>query len=141
MKKIVAPKILTRHNPFPVSVEHYQHLGDTNEIRDPWYEWNMRWCKRIRAVLDWHYPGHPWGVAVSRRQGMAQILMPSFTDWSFNIRLNELYSDPGLTIVVRGAGELLERYRIPRCNYSSSHYLEAMARTKPWLNRMKPPPE
>lgn len=110
-------------------------------VRDPYQERNMDLCKRIWSVLTFHYPGHPWEVGCSIKQGIAQIFLPTFSDWSFNIRLAHLNGDPGMKVVVKGAGELLERYRMPRSGFDISHYLAAKAKFKPHLTRTRRPPD
>lgn len=92
---------------------------------------NNKVCREIWAKLQQFYPGHPWAVGCSHEQGMAQVFLPTFTKWSFNIRLNDYYSDPSGLIVKQGAGEFLERYEIPRSGFDTAHYLAAQKRFMP----------
>lgn len=108
---------------------------------DPHKGANERLVREIWAVLQSHYPGQPWHVAASHGTGMAQIFLPSFTTWSFNIRLRDLAGDPGMRVVVKGAGELLERYRLPRAGFDVAHYIAAQKRFQPLFNMNRRPPD
>lgn len=127
---------------------HYAYKGmnelvdrdDPNRGGDAEHNRNMALSTRIWEVLQLHYPGHPWGVGVSHRQGVAQIFMPTFTQWSYVIRLSELKADPGMKMVVRGAGEMLERFNLPRSGFSTDHYVNALREWKPAFNYRKKPP-
>lgn len=107
---------------------------------DPFKEVNERRCREIWRVVQLHYPGHPWHVAVNTSQGIAQVGLPTFTSWTFNIRLSDLAGDPGMKVVVTGAGELLERYRLPRAGFDVSHYVAAQAKFRPHLTMNRRPP-
>lgn len=111
------------------------------EVADPFQAVNDRTAREIWRVLQAHYPGHPWGVAVNTKQGIAQIFLPTFTNWSFNIRLAHLHGDPGMRVVVAGAGEMLERYRMPRSGFDVSHYLAAQRKFQPIFNMNRKPPD
>ena len=108
---------------------------------DPYKAVNERRCREIWRVVQLHYPGHPWHVAVNTGQGIAQIGLPTFTSWTFNIRLSDLAGDPGMKVVVKGAGELLERYRLPRAGFDVSHYVAAQAKFRPHLTMNRRPPD
>lgn len=108
---------------------------------DPYAAANLGMARKIFAVLSYHYPGHPWHVASNLEQGIAQIGLPTFTSWTYNIRIKDLKGDPGMKVVVRGAGELLERYRMPRAGFDVSHYVAAQQKFKPLANYNKRPPD
>jgi len=77
-----------------------------------------RWTGEL---LQRHYPGHAWHVevAMNARGGLIKIrinyLMPP--NYWYNIKLSDAVSDPSGQLVKRGAGELLERYNIPRTGF------------------------
>lgn len=108
---------------------------------DPYARANMDMAKRIHSVLTFHYPGHPWHVASNLRHGIVQIGLPTFTSWTYNIRVAELKADPKMNAVKKGAGEMLERYRMPRAGFDIPHYLDAQAKFKPLVNYNRKPPE
>lgn len=59
------------------------------------------------------YPGHPWSVGVRADTGMATLRHLCTPEGDgFYLRLKDI--DVGCTIVKRAAGEILERYNIPR---------------------------
>lgn len=98
---------------------------------DPFRWVNEETAKWVGAKLDQHYPGHPWFVVCDTRGGVIQIqirgLMPA-NRW-YICKLHDVKSDPGgRTTILRGAGELLERYQIPRRGFSDHHWHDAMAR-------------
>lgn len=97
-------------------------------------------CRDIWAVLQHHYPGHPWHVAASSKQGMVQIFLPTFSTWSYNIRMADMTADPGFRLVIKGAGEMLERYQLPRAGFSISQYVAAQLKFRPMFNINKPAP-
>lgn len=85
-------------------------------------------CKRIGAILNHHYKGHPWMIEVNFVQGMAKIGIPVLLgNWTYNIRLDEIVNDADLrSSVLRGGGELLERFGIPRNTIDVASYLAAL---------------
>lgn len=100
-----------------------------------------RVMRDIWGVLQRHYPGHPWGTKCDHSQGIAQILLPTFTDWQQIIRLDDYYSDPGRRLVIKLAGEFLERYKMPRKGFDVGHYMAAQHRILPFLNMKRRPPD
>ena len=114
----------------------YDHpdLGDDPE-QDPYLQADLTVTLRISAVIEHHYPGHPWMVKVSHMKGIIQIGIPMLmgaNNW-YVIPLGELRSDPALKCVMRGCGEILERYRIPRQAFSRDHFLTALHKIPPAL--------
>lgn len=83
-------------------------------------------CKRIFNVLNAHYNGHAWAVEVDFGQGMAKITIPSILGFNFGylIRLDEL----DRKAIIRGGGEILERFKIPRSTVDINAYMDAKAR-------------
>lgn len=116
----------------------YENEGNLDPVRDGHHDAyakaNNELARRIWYVLQQHYPGHPWKVATNLKQGIAQIELPTFTSWSFVINLKDLKGDPAMRVVMRGAGEFLERYGIPRSGFDVAHYLSAVQKHMPVFN-------
>ena len=126
---------------YAVPAETYVRENLLPEERDPHHVADMAIAKNIYAVLALHYKGHPWAVAVSSKDGIAKIMLPAFTAWSANVRLSDLFHDPSMKHVVRQAGALLERFRLPRAGFDVSHYVHAMKTYAPIGPRKGPLPE
>ena len=84
--------------------------------------------KAVAATMETHYPGHPWRVEVSHRQGIIKIQLPILmgaTNW-YVVHITSLGNwTIGQRKIMRACGEILERYRIPRHNFSLDHFLAA----------------
>lgn len=73
-------------------------------------------AREIAETLHKHYPGHLWAVTCQGDQGIATIRNLSLSgNWGFILHLPKIYSASEFGVrVVRGGGELLERYRVSR---------------------------
>lgn len=112
----------------------YEHpgLGDDNR-EDRFAHAKMAAAKWTGDLLERNYPGHPWHVEVvmNKTGGLIKIrlngIMPG--DRWYVCQLRDVISDPGgRRTVLRGAGELLERYRIPRTGFNLTEWRLAMDR-------------
>lgn len=108
----------------------YENLDDSGD-EDPFLRAKMATAKWTGELLQRHYPGHPWMVEVrmNRWGGVIQIqlrgIMP--VDRWYVVKLSSVISDPGgKRTVLKGAGELLERYQIPRAPFSIDHWKQAL---------------
>lgn len=102
---------------------------------------NAHLCRIIGRKLSEAYPGHPWGVSAESEHGIVKIALQGFTQWPVIIKISTLKSDPGLRSVVRYAGEILERLRLPRGGFSMADW-RAATQVRPWVfNRNSAPPE
>ena len=104
-------------------------LGDGDGY-DPQAKAKMEIARWTGELLDRNYPGHPWfcEVIMARMGGVIKMqlrgLMPP--DRWYVVKLSDVTSDPGgRRTVLKGAGELLERYNIPRRGFSFDHWKEA----------------
>jgi hypothetical protein len=89
--------------------------------------------KKIAAVIQSHYYGHAWAVQVKHEQGIVAINIPLFMGNNYyTIPLRLLNSDPGLRLVIRACGEILERYNIPRCGWMPDRFVEAVNKIPAW---------
>ncbi|MBW3099248.1 hypothetical protein [Pseudohoeflea coraliihabitans] len=110
----------------------YEHpgLGDDHD-EDPFAHAKMATAKWTGELLDRHYPGHPWycEVVMSKTGGLIKIqlrgLMP--TNRWYCCQLSDVLNDPGgKRTVLRGAGEILERYSIRRGAFNVDDWQSAM---------------
>ena len=132
----------------PMHIDH-RHAFNRSKVEhdlvdgrvDPYAGANDRVVKAIWHILQKHYPGHPWAVAANHQQGVAQIFMPTFTNWQYIINLKDYYSDPKGHHIIKGAGEMLERYRLPRSGFDVGHYMAAQKKHLPFLNMKRRPPD
>jgi hypothetical protein len=85
-------------------------------------------CVSMMDVLLKHYPGYDWKVKANVATGMATVQLPFLMrqETGYHIRLDEL-SDQ---VVLRGAGELLERFRLARARAHSAAYREAQSKRR-----------
>lgn len=97
------------------------------EAIDPYLTADVTLTKRIADCLNHHYPAHPWLVQVTHAQGVAMIklplIMPKNDHWV--IKISTINVDPSLKCVMRAAGEILERYNMPRHGFSLDKFLVA----------------
>lgn len=98
-------------------------------------------CKEIGQKLMFVYPGHPWSVIAQVESGIAKIFLEGFSQWVVVIKISTLKSDPGLKSVVKYAGELLERLKLPRAGFDMGAFREALHRHPHHFNRNARAPE
>jgi len=96
---------------------------------DPHREFDLFVARRIKEILDHHYPGYPWKVISNAQQGIVYfnipVLMGDTLHWL--IRLAQWDNlDPKK--IIDGGGELLERMRLPRRGFEVMSFLEARAK-------------
>jgi hypothetical protein len=78
-------------------------------------------AKAIGEALQRHYHFAVFSVGVDSAKGMAWVQVPDLDVDVYWIRLKDLASDPGFRKAVMGAGELLERYGVPRDRRALEH--------------------
>lgn len=78
----------------------------------------MKWLQR-------EYPGHLWSCKSNLRHKVVMFNLPILmgTDWWYLIVLPK--TDDICKAMAKGAGELLERYKIKRGNFVLDEFLEA----------------
>lgn len=113
-------------NPGEVTYEH-PDLGDDPED-DPYLAADLALTVRIQALVDLHYPGHPWLVMVSHAQRNVQVHIPILMGMTnkYLIPIDEVLKDPQMSIITKFCGEILERYNLPRQKFDRDHFLEAL---------------
>lgn len=77
---------------------------------------DLIWAKEMADALNAAYPGHLWAVNVNGAGGVADIYNFSLSgNWGFRIKLPQVYSMSDFRKqVIRGGGEMLERFRLSR---------------------------
>lgn len=79
------------------------NIGATAEVQS----------KNAADMLHKHYPGYLWGVNVDPQGGIMTVMNLTLSgEWGFIIKLAKL--DPEYRAVMRGGGEILERFRLSR---------------------------
>lgn len=69
--------------------------------------------KNCLDVLHRHYPGHPWLVMADDVGGIVNIMHPQLSGLhGFTLHITKI--DTKFKSVSRGAGELLERFKVKR---------------------------
>ena len=79
---------------------------------------------KIMGWLRTRYPGYPWAVISDLAQGIVRFNIPivmGVTHW-YIVNLRTTTIEDGL---VDGAGEILERYRLPRTHFNAGAFLQA----------------
>lgn len=106
---------------------------------DPFKEKDKALAMHIRNFLTTRFPiGYSWFVEADCAQGIAKFNIPLLMGFEFWYVINlRTCGDIG-EAVVNGAGEVLERFLLPRDKFDLGRYLEARARSsllvKPWLD-------
>ena len=125
--KLFVPQTMTRGKGF-------SERKVTTEGEAQRFPWELALARRVGQTLEFHYPGQPFEIRVDAKQGVLMIrLNPFMGNYWHVIHLTTIKSDPGLRCVIRAAGEILERYNIPRARFSLDHFLQAREQIPPWL--------
>jgi hypothetical protein len=92
-------------------------------------------AKTVRRILDAAYPGHDWEVLADSGQGYVAFRIPALmgANWAYLIKGRDLTPEA----VLKGGGELLERYRLPREKFDLDRFLEARAAHSVLLDRRR----
>ena len=110
-------------------------LGD-GDGENPHQAMEISVAKWVGQLLEREYGGHPWYVEVKMNKqrfgGLIQIqlrgLMPA--NWWYNVRVEDAMHDPGgKRTVLKGAGEILERYNLPRQKFSADDFVVALRKS------------
>lgn len=86
-------------------------------------------CHQIMNVLKWHYPDHPWMVNANHKTGVADIKLcylsrkGALTPYGFMFHIGEMQNGEFRRKIMRGGGELLERYGLPRVSATADSEL------------------
>lgn len=109
---------------------------------DGWFDTaNAAMVKLIGEKLATTYPGYPWGVISEIEHGIIKMCLMGFPQWVMVIKVNSLKGDPSLKLVTKFAGELLERLKLSRENFSMDDFMAATHRLPYHFNRNAKAPE
>ena len=88
---------------------------------------DMLMAKTLSEKLMAAYPNHAWAVNVEHRTGLISIRdMYLSGQWGYVLKLKNIYSSSSLERdAVRGAGEMLERFRLSRGKFNVDEYADA----------------
>lgn len=109
-------------------------LGD-GDGANPYKGRELDIAKWTGELLNKHHPGYPWNVRVviQGRDGviMIQLLAVMPSDRWYVVKVNDAFHDVGgKRTVLQGAGELLERYQLPRPSFSLDDWRGALTLVK-----------
>lgn len=129
--KLLIPQTLKRAGAF----NQRRVQTEASDARDAaGIPWELAVARKAGAVLERHYPGHPFELRVDARQGVLMLRLNPLMGLHWHvIHLSTLAGDPAFCAVIRAAGEILERYQMPRARFSLDHFLAARAEVPPWL--------
>lgn len=96
---------------------------------DPFQEADMAMARQVIDVLNKHYPLYPWHVTSEIRQGFVAFQLPEIMGPTLNafIRRAEMKTIEE-KLIVRLAGDMLERMGLPRGRCDMDLYREAKER-------------
>jgi len=92
-------------------------------------------ARAVRRILDTAYPGHDWDVVADSGQGYVAFRIPTLmgANFAYLVKGKDLTPEA----VLKGGGELLERYRLPRGKFNLDRFLEARAKHSILLGRSR----
>lgn len=103
------------------------HIYDSDEddprlaARDSWLE------KKIHEELAFLYPGHPWLLTVRHRHGYIKLCLPVLMDIDYDMKIGTYWRTHGKALF-KVAGEILERFEVPRARFDQDQMANAAAR-------------
>ena len=86
------------------------------------------------------YPGHPWGVCSEIEHGIVKISLQGFNQWCHVLKVERRKGDPAMRPVLKAAGEMLERFKMPRKGFSFADWHAASRKYPAHFNRFTKPP-
>jgi len=82
---------------------------------------NQSIAKEVAECLNKHYPGHAWAVTANVETGLVQVRNLKLSGkLGFILKMDDMSTDPGMRLVIRAGGEILERYRLSRRGINES---------------------
>jgi len=95
-------------------------------------------ARAVRRILDTAYPGHDWEVLADSAQGYVAFRIPALMglNYAYLVKRRDLTPEA----VLKGGGELLERYRLPRGRFDLDRFLAARAPHSILLDRSRKVP-
>lgn len=116
-----------RHDRNMVTVQMYK--GPLDGRPDLYAKFDM-WCAgQVMGILEKHHPGYPWMAECNAAQGMISISIPVLMGPTLKYALKlkdwESLALHGEKMVMEGAGNLLERFNLPRTGFEAATFLKA----------------
>jgi hypothetical protein len=96
-------------------------------------------ARSVRRILDAAYPGHDWEVIADSGHGYVAFRMPALMGMNFAFLVKGKDLTP--EAILKGGGELLERYHLPRGKFDLDRFLEARGKHSILLDRSRKVPE
>jgi hypothetical protein len=96
-------------------------------------------ARAVRRILDTAYPGHDWEVVADSGQGYVAFRIPALMGMNYAYLVKGRDLTPAA--VLKGGGELLERYRLPRGRFDLDRFLAARAKHSILVDRSRKVPE
>jgi hypothetical protein len=96
-------------------------------------------ARSVRRILDTAYPGHDWEVIADSGHGYVAFRIPALMGMNFAYLVKGKDLTP--EAILKGGGELLERYRLPRGKFDLDRFLETRDKHSILLDRRKKIPE
>lgn len=130
-----------RPDSYSTPIIRYEHPDLGDEPRpDPGAEARIALAKRCGEIQSHFFPGHPFKIVVfpANKTGEHSIIgiqLKPFMggNWYYRIPTTLISNANDLQRhVLLGCGEILERYRMPRQNFSPKHYVDALTAIPAW---------
>jgi hypothetical protein len=97
---------------------------DSGIAYDQYKEQDLAIAKTMMSWLERHFPGHLWGCVSDIKQGIVKFNIPILMGFN-NYYVVNLATHDICDGMAKGAGEILERYRLPRGRFELDPFLEA----------------
>jgi hypothetical protein len=107
----------------PAEVDEH---GDYIHVEDLHKETDAKFERSMLQWLDGHFPmGGYWSTHCDARQGICWFNIPVLMGMDFVWRINMQKDDDIVMQMHRGAGEICERYSLPRGRFDLDRFLAA----------------
>lgn len=101
---------------------------------DPFREQDLAVATFMMKVVENHFPGHFWVAESDAAHNRCHIKLPMLMgNWGYQFRVTDLMEADGPKYVMRGAGELLERFKL-KMRYADEGALKADVQKAPVIN-------
>lgn len=125
LKQDVIEKSETGGHDMVVLTKHEAPANDAGGVAfDPFKDKDIAVAETMMRWLRRYFPGYPWACVSDLKQGIVKFNIPilmGITDWwVINLRTHDIID--GMHV---GAGQILERYRLPRHRFHLGSFLEA----------------
>lgn len=114
--------------------------GQFEHAPDPYREADLELAGKMMAWLRANYAGHLWCAASDLANGIVRFNIPILmgVNYWYVINLRKTTIEDGL---VDGAGEILERYGLPRTHFNLGMFLDAREQHSRLVNQHRKVPD